>query len=296
MSWAQLILTSTRRDVPHLSRLLEEAGALAVTWTAAGKEAVLEPGVDATPLWHDTRVTGLFASHAQAQCALDHLRDPFQSGGLPPHRIEKLEERIWEREWMDHFQPTRIGDTLWILPSWCPPKGYDGAHVVLDPGLAFGTGTHATTVLCLEWLESADLVGKSVLDYGCGSGILALAAVELGARHVYAVDNDPQALMATRENARRNGSSKCIKVVTPEALPNIEVDALVANILTKSLIALAPRFAACVRAGGALALSGILSEQADQVARTYTPWFEMQKTDGRDDWVRLVGRRRLADA
>jgi ribosomal protein L11 methyltransferase len=197
---------------------------------------------------------------------------------------------------MDTFQPMRFGQRLWIYPWNVEPTadaGDDAVIVRLDPGLAFGTGTHPTTAMCLEWLDAADLAGKTVIDYGCGSGVLAIAALKLGAARVIGVDNDAQALVASRANAERNGVGDRLDLYTPEALPPDRVGVLVANILAGPLHELAPRFAALLAAGGALALSGILREQASELLARYGAWFEQLESSAREDWVRLAGIRKL---
>jgi ribosomal protein L11 methyltransferase len=194
---------------------------------------------------------------------------------------------------MDRFQPMRFGRRLWIYPSNVEPPDEGEAVVVrLDPGLAFGTGTHPTTALCLEWLDGLDLAGRTVIDYGCGSGVLAIAALKLGARHVIGVDNDPQALAASRDNAERNGVAAQLDLCAPEAFPARPADALVANILAGPLHDLAPRFAECVRPGGEIALSGILRGQEDALLERYEEWFDALAVEAREDWIRISGRRR----
>jgi ribosomal protein L11 methyltransferase len=196
---------------------------------------------------------------------------------------------------MQHFHPMRFGARLWICPSWQAPPAPDAVNILLDPGLAFGTGTHPTTALCLEWVDQHGADYDEVIDYGCGSGILALAAAKLGARHVWAVDNDPQALLATRANAANNGVAHLIDAVTPQALPALRTQLLLANILAQPLIDLADRFSAYVSPGGYIVLSGILTQQAASVAAAYQKHFEMAPWVGKDEWIRLVGKKRLQE-
>jgi ribosomal protein L11 methyltransferase len=211
---------------------------------------------------------------------------------LAPERLafREVADQDWTRAWMDRFQPMRFGRRLWIYP-WNiePPDDGDAVVVRLDPGLAFGTGTHPTTALCLAWLDGAGLAGKTVVDYGCGSGVLALAALKLGAARVLAVDNDDQALAATRANAERNAVADRVDLYTPQSLPGVAADVLVANILAGPLHDLAPQFAQLVRPGGALALSGILREQAGDLLTRYGEWFDDLVVSAQDDWVRISG-------
>jgi ribosomal protein L11 methyltransferase len=214
---------------------------------------------------------------------------------LTPERIafRVVEDQDWTRAWMDLFHPMQFGRRLWIYP-WNvePPADGDAIVVRLDPGLAFGTGTHPTTALCLEWLDAQDLAGKTVIDYGCGSGVLAIAALKLGAARVVGVDNDPQALAASRDNAERNGVADRLVLVAPEAFSEAPADVLVANILAGPLEELAPRFAHGVKPGGELALSGILGGQEAKLVERYAEWFDALRVDAREDWIRIAGRRR----
>jgi ribosomal protein L11 methyltransferase len=202
-----------------------------------------------------------------------------------------LADQAWERVWLEDFRPMRFGRRLWVCPGGLPAGDADAIRIELDPGLAFGTGTHPTTALCLEWLDGQDLAGCSVVDYGCGSGILAVAAAKLGAAHVVAMDIDPQALIATRENALRNRVAGTLTVTGEPALAPRSADVLLANILAGPLVELAPRFAEALVPGGRLALSGLLPEQADAVTAAYRPWFHIETTTTRDGWVLLSARR-----
>jgi len=294
MPWLQLKLASTPDAAQRLSDLLSDAGALAVTLQDAADQPLYEPPPGATPLWSQTWVTGLFDADADLQAVLADLRNTLGGQDLP-HVISPLEDKDWEREWMDNYHPMRFGARLWICPSWHQPPDVDAVTVMLDPGLAFGTGTHPTTALCLEWLDAHDVVGKHVIDYGCGSGILAVAAAKLGAQQVWAVDYDPQALHATTLNAEKNAVSKCIHTVLPNDLPRDTTDIMLANILADPLIELAPLFADLVRPGGAIVLSGILNTQSDAVMQRYQPWFDMAPATERDEWMRLSGVRKDND-
>jgi ribosomal protein L11 methyltransferase len=299
MSWLELSLSVRADQQQRIEAALEELGALAITLRDADAEtpderAIFEPGVGETPLWDAIVVEALFDPGVDRAGLIAVLADLLPD--LAPDRLNfrEVAERDWTRAWMDQFQPMRFGRRLWIYPWNVEPDtaGDDGVIVRLDPGLAFGTGTHPTTALCLEWLDATDLAGKTVIDYGCGSGVLAIAALKLGAARVIAVDNDAQALAATRDNAARNGVESRIEAFAPEALPQIEADALVANILAGPLHDLAPRFAALLPTGGALALSGILAGQEAELLQRYAEWFEDLRVALREDWVRIDGRRR----
>ena len=294
MGWVQLILEAGERDPEALAALFESLGAASVTFEDAGDQPLLEPGVGETPLWDRTRVIGLFEAE-QANEVRTRLRSEL---GAAADRlaVEALPDRDWTRAWMDAFRPMRFGSRLWVVPTGFETPAEAEVVLHLDPGLAFGTGTHPTTALCLEWLDANPPVGQQVIDYGCGSGILAVAACRLGAASVVAVDNDPQALVATRENAQRNRVARRITACLPEADPGVSADLLLANILANPLIELAPRLAARVRPGGRIVLSGILADQTEAVRAAYAPFFELEAPASREGWVRLVGMRTEASA
>ncbi|MBD3634181.1 MAG: 50S ribosomal protein L11 methyltransferase [Methylophaga sp.] len=287
MAWVQFICHTSPDKAEALSEALSECGAAAVTFEDDADQPIYEPDLGETPLWADTRLTALFDAENSEQSVLDMLAAMLPE--VPRFRVEAVEDKDWEREWMANFQPIQFGDKLWIVPSWHKAPDEQAINILLDPGLAFGTGTHATTALCLNWLDQADLKGKYVIDYGCGSGILAIAAALLGAERVIGVDTDPQALEATRENARRNGVE--VEAYLPGNCPDEPCDLLLANILAGPLQNLAPRFANLCKPNTQLVLSGILQSQADEVAESYAPWFTMQPAVSREDWVRLTGER-----
>ncbi len=287
MAWVQFICHTSPDKAESLSEALSECGAAAVTFEDDADQPIYEPDLGETPLWADTRLTALFDAENSEQSVLDMLASMLPE--VPRFRVEAVEDKDWEREWMANFQPIQFGDKLWIVPSWHKAPDEQAVNILLDPGLAFGTGTHATTALCLNWLDQADLKGKYVIDYGCGSGILAIAAALLGAERVIGVDTDPQALEATRENARRNGVE--VEAYLPGNCPDEPCDLLLANILAGPLQNLAPRFANLCKPSTQLVLSGILQSQADEVAESYAPWFMMQPAVSREDWVRLTGER-----
>ena len=300
MAWLELPFRTRRGDWARIESALEEVGALSVTLLDAEDAPILEPGPGETPLWPELVANALFDEGTDRRglvAAIHELAPAFD-----PDRasFREVEDADWTRAWMDQFRPMRFGQRLWIYPSNIePPADGDAVVVRLDPGLAFGTGTHATTALCLEWLDALfDPATRAstdkVLDYGCGSGVLAIAAVKLGAASATGVDNDPQALTATNDNAQRNGVSDRIAALEPgdPALAPASYDVVVANILAGALVALAPTIAALAKPGAPVALSGILPEQADEVIAAWEPWCEGLAASGRDGWIRVDGRRR----
>jgi ribosomal protein L11 methyltransferase len=301
MPFLQLILPIGAADPAPYEDALLAAGASSITLEDEGDDPVLEPLPGTTPLWPRVRVKALFDGDADRGEILQVL-DGELSGALrePLSRVafETLADRAWEREWLKDFKPMRFGQRLWICPGGQQPDAEQlrdspaPVLIELDPGLAFGTGTHPTTALCLEWLDTATVAGARVIDFGCGSGILAIAAAKLGAAEVLAIDIDPQALLATHDNAERNGVAQLIGARLSDGSSVAPADILLANILAGPLQSLASTFATQVRAGGRLVLSGILRNQAEAVATTYAPWFDIGPVVVRDDWVRLDGVRR----
>ena len=289
MTWVQFIFDSTRDLAPNLSDQLTECGASAVTLEDSADQPLYEPGLGETPLWQATRVIALFPA-AQGQQQIETMLAAFLAPeAVPNYRVEAIEDKDWEREWMDNFHPIQFGDRLWICPSWHTPPKPEAINIMLDPGLAFGTGTHPTTALCLNWLDQADVKNKTVIDYGCGSGILAIAAALLGAKKVIGVDTDPNALKATQENAIRNNVT--IDTYLPKDCPALPADILLANILAGPLTELAPTLAALTLPKADLVLSGILDVQADDLSAHYASWFDMQPVIQREEWIRLDGYR-----
>lgn len=291
--WYQLHVILDQPDVERVSALLDETGAAAVTLSDAGDEPLLEPPPDATPMWRKVRATGMYAADADMDAVVNALRSELGEREPAPV-VDVLGDRAWEREWMKNFAPTCFGGRLWVLPSWSEdvPEAADSVTMRLDPGLAFGTGSHETTALCLDWLAHSDLDQVSLVDYGCGSGILAIAAAKLGARAVWAVDHDQQALNATRENIAENDVAGSISVMLPGELPRCTVDVLVSNILAGPLVELAPDFASIVAGGGRLVLAGLLAAQTEDLVRAYQNWFDFEQPVQRGDWVRLCANRR----
>ncbi len=291
--WLQLTLEAIDHSPEQLEDALLQAGALAVTLEDAGDQPVLEPAPGETPLWAHTRVTGLFDAQTDIEIVKGQLRRFLHAPILPECRLTALEERDWVRAWMDNFHPMRFGQRLWICPTHSDPPEPTAVNIRLDPGLAFGTGTHPTTALCLDWLDGADLAGQTVLDYGCGSGILAIAAAKLGAKRVWAVDIDPQALLASDDNASENEIEDRIELADPAELPgNLRVNVLLANILAGVLVRLAPEFSRRVQSSGRLVLAGILEQHADAVQAVFTRDFTFVPPRRHGDWVLLEGTRR----
>jgi ribosomal protein L11 methyltransferase len=263
-----------------------------VSFEDAADQPLFEPDPGTTPLWSATRITALFEATADLSALKQRLASTFGATLVERLHEDTLQDQDWERVWLDQFHPMQFGRRLWVCPAGQRPDcDKDAVLIDLDPGLAFGTGTHATTALCLQWLDGHPPDNQRVLDYGCGSGILAIAALKLGAAAVWGVDIDEQALWASRENAARNGVDAGLMTGLPEALPDQRFDLLLANILANPLIELAPRLAGLVRAGGDLVLSGILAEQAETVRAAYECWFSLSDAVERGGWVRLHGVR-----
>jgi ribosomal protein L11 methyltransferase len=290
--WIQLMLSTTAEDSESLGDILSELGALAVTFQDIGDEPIYEPLPGEHRFWSQTHVIGLFASDTDTDKLIVTLKKRLDSDTLPECRIQRLADRDWERVWLEHFKPMQFGPRLWVCPTHTTPPDPDAVNLMLDPGLAFGTGTHPTTAQCLEALAEIDVAGRRVLDYGCGSGILAIAAALLGAETVWAIDIDRQALLATTENARRNAVSQRIETGLPgEQAAEPKFDILLANILSGPLIELAETLAKQVAPTGTLILSGILVEQADELIRHYGTWFQFEPRRQHQEWACLVARR-----
>ncbi len=288
MAWHQLSVVTDEQTAPELSDFFSELGAVSVTYSDAEDEPVYEPGIDQTQIWSNTRVTALFELDADPDIVQTLVINQFIAQPLRQWQIEVIQDQAWERAWMEHFQPMQFAGKLWVCPSGQEVDEPGQVCMTLDPGLAFGTGTHPTTALCLEWLASHDLLGKVMIDYGCGSGILAVAALLLGAQQAHGVDIDPQALTATEYNAEKNRVQDRISYCLPEQFTVTAADVVVANILAKPLIELSATIAALVKPGGHLVLSGILNEQAESVAEAYrAQGLRVAKPVSQDDWCRL---------
>ncbi|MFD1216017.1 MULTISPECIES: 50S ribosomal protein L11 methyltransferase [Microbulbifer] len=294
MPWLQLRVNTNREQAEKIEDALLFAGAVSVTLQDNADQPILEPALGETPLWDETLVTGLFDAEIDTSVT-EAKAASFLCELLPNARWEQLEDKDWEREWMSHYKPIQCGDNLWICPSWCEPPEPDAVNLLLDPGLAFGTGTHPTTFLCLQWLAEEPVQGKSAIDYGCGSGILGIGALLLGADSALGTDIDPQALIASRDNAQRNGiDPDRFPVYLPEKTPpasEANADIMLANILAGPLVELAPQLIERTRIGGRICLSGILNSQAEKVKAAYSQWIDFDADGEKEEWVRLSGTR-----
>lgn len=290
--WIQIKLRTTNQSADTIAELLEQLGALAVSYTDAEDSPILEPKPGERRLWPNTEVTGLLEQGTDPKPILAVLKQLL--GDHIPMVATTLEDKNWIRAWMDQFKPLKFGQHLWICPSWLSVDEKDSVVVMLDPGLAFGTGTHPTTSLCLSYLDSLDLKDQDILDYGCGSGILAIAALKLGAKSATGVDIDEQALIASKENAKRNGVEDKLQLImgTDKKLDLPQFPITVANILAGPLAELEPIIASLTQSGGKLALSGILTEQADSVIEAYSKDFVMNKVKDLDGWALLTGTKK----
>jgi ribosomal protein L11 methyltransferase len=292
MPFHQLVIELPGRELAPAEDACFRLGAFAVTLADAGDEPLLEPAPGETPLWQAVRLRAIFPVSTDPRISAATLEAVL---GLPSGAVgtEYVEDRAWEREWLKDFRPMRFGRRLWVCPAGQRPERRAAVVLQLDPGLAFGTGTHPTTALCLEWLDGAIQGGERVLDYGCGSGILALAALALGASRAAAFDIDPQALRATRANAAKNQLANRIAIFANAAEIAGRFDVVLANILSGPLIGLAPGLAARTEAGGRVVLAGLLAPQAGEVAQAYRPWFDIGPAADREGWILLAGRRRV---
>lgn len=292
MAWLQAHLITDKSRAPLIELLFENLGALSVTLGDAADEALLEPKPGEAPLWTRTRVTALFSGDTDLDTLRSAINQTLNQDASRELTLETLEDQAWERAWMDAFHPMPFGNRLWICPNGQQPPTDDAVIVELDPGLAFGTGTHPTTALCLQWLDAQSLTGQTIIDFGCGSGILAVAALKLGAEKAIAIDHDTQALQATQANAEKNGVLHQIQICGNEQTPNEQADIVLANILAGTLIELESILASHVKPGGKIALSGILTEQAENVSEAFLADFEMQSPQRLEDWILFEGTRR----
>ena len=291
MAWLQLKLAITPEQAAEYEDILLDCGAVSVTFMDAEDQPIFEPELGTTPLWKHTHLLALFEGDTVADQLLLSLVQAL--GTMPQYELEVLEDQDWERNWMDNFQPLCFGSRLWIVPSWCEAPDPSATNLLLDPGLAFGTGTHPTTALCLEWLDQYMEKGLEVIDFGCGSGILAIAALLLGAKQVMGTDIDKQALEASLDNAKRNQIPvEDFTVYLPEQMPGITADVVLANILAGPLVTLAPQLAKLTRPNGWICLSGILAEQANEVRAAYESYFNLCPTATKEGWVRITGQRK----
>lgn len=291
MPWLQLIIPTDENSADQLSDALMEHGAVSVTLQDMQDQPVLEPTPGTTPMWSQTRVVGLFDANDDLNQVIINVEQQLRKK-IPNWKGEQLEDKDWVRAWMDDFKPMQFGRKLWVVPSTFEPPQPDAANILLDPGLAFGTGTHPTTSMCLEWLDANPPEGKDIIDFGCGSGILAIAAILLGANHAEAIDLDPQALIATRDNAEKNNVSSNIKTYLPDEFTAHTTPLLLANILASPLVELATYFARLTTPQGQIVLSGILAEQAETVLAAYKENFEIEIWKQQGDWICLAGVRK----
>ena len=293
MPWIQLRLSADEDTAEKYSDWLSACGAQAVTFIDAKDTPIYEPlPGDDVIYWNNTVVMGLYDASHDMDKVLNYLKSIHPDKANMAYKLEQLEDKDWEREWMDNFHPMKFGERLWICPSWREVPEPNAVNVMLDPGLAFGTGTHPTTALCLTWLDGLDLKGKTVVDFGCGSGILSLAALKLGAKKVIGIDIDPQALQASLENAKRNQCEDRLELFLPKEQPQFKADVVVANILAGPLRELAPVIIEYVASKGVLALSGVLEEQAEQLQSIYGEFCQMDSIKVQEEWVRLSGVRK----
>lgn len=292
MAWWQFSLNCQASELEHIEELMQDLGALSLSLSDAGDEPIYEPLPGTTPVWQESVVTATFDASTAAEVLYQQI-----SSALPDHlvsslRQHSLQEQDWEQAYRRHFHPVQCAPDLWIVPSWSEVPDARATVIRLDPGLAFGTGNHATTALCLAWLAANRPVDQRVIDYGCGSGILAIAALKLGAARVDAVDVDPQALKACSDNIEVNGIDAArIAVSLPESMDTRPADLLMANILAGPLVELAPHFAGLVLSGGFILLSGILKAQLEEIQLAYQPYFRLERAQSREDWVCLSGQR-----
>lgn len=291
MPWIQFTIGSDEAHARQLGDVLMANGAQAVTYRDAKDAPIFEPGPGEVQLWDQTLVTGLFDAAYDASALIQRLRQVSYLGANFAYKTDPLEDKDWEREWMDNFKPIQFADNLWVVPSWHEAPDPKAANILLDPGLAFGTGTHPTTALCLQWLAKQDVTGKTVVDFGCGSGILGIAALKLGAARCIGIDIDRQALITTRENAERNGVADHFEVYLPSEQPTLGADIVVANVLAGPLQELATVILDYVGESGLLCMSGILSRQSEDVMEAYRPFVKFNAVTEQNKWVMLNGQR-----
>jgi len=300
MAWLEFSVEASAELAPELEDFLLEHGAQAVTLQDLTNQAIFEPELGTTPLWKLNKVTGLFDDELDANYLFSTIQKHFKHSTPESFLLVPLEDRDWQREWLKYYQAMCFGNRLWVIPSeellasdQNPVEVKSGQIVLtMDPGLAFGTGTHETTALCLEWLAQQDLTGKKLVDYGCGSGILGIAAKLLGSQNVWATDIDPQALIASQENARRNGINNELHIVDIETFQKQQAqtfDIVVANILAGPLQKLSSELANLLVSGGIIVLSGILVKQAEELVQCYQQYFDHIELTYKNDWTRLVG-------
>ncbi|KKO48229.1 ribosomal protein L11 methyltransferase [Arsukibacterium sp. MJ3] len=291
MPWIQLRINTTEKKAEQVSDMLMSWGAQAVSFIDAHDTPIYEPLPGEVIYWTNTIVVGLFDAEHPMDNVLSELHKVALFKDGVTYKLEQLEDKDWVREWMDSFHPIKFGQRLWVCPSWCDIPDPTAVNVMLDPGLAFGTGTHPTTALCMQWLDQHITLGQTVVDFGCGSGILGIAALKLGAKRVIGIDIDPQAIEASTANAARNEVSGQIELYLAKDQPNLQADVVVANILAGPLAELSQVISSYVKPGGLLALSGILQSQAQHVIAAYQHQFSFDPVAEQDEWVRLSARK-----
>ena len=291
--WQQLKIQLKSEDASAIERTVLDSGALSISYLDAEDQPVFQKEPGSTPLWDNAFLLCLFDENAELETLLAELKHNTQVLNSNNLSVEIIGDKDWERSWMADFEPMQFGENLWIYPSWQSPPDPDATNVMMDPGLAFGSGTHTTTSLCLRWLGQTAVANKEIIDYGCGSGVLAIAAALLGAKKVHAVDNDPQAIAATIDNSYRNNISEgVITAYLPEALPELSADILIANILAEPLLDLSVKFSDLVKPEGRIALSGILEEQIPSLTSCYRRWFDLEAPIIENEWVLITGKRK----
>lgn len=293
MAWHQITVTTHEHLAPQLADFFDDHGAVSVTYMDAEDEPVYEPAIGETKIWTRTQVIALYElDAAEPEVLKAEVYGKYPAQDLLDWQYQEVADQAWERAWMEYYHPMKFADKLWVCPTGQEQYEAGTVCLTLDPGLAFGTGTHPTTALCLEWLASHDLTGKTVIDYGCGSGILAVAAVLLGAKEAIAVDIDPQALTATHDNALKNNVQDKIVAYLPEHFTRVQADVVLANILAKPLIEMSAAISALVLPNGQLVLSGILHEQSQSVMDAYQNAIQFAAPVQQEDWIRLDGSKR----
>lgn len=290
MAWLELRLDTNAEEANLLEDALLASGAQAVTYSDAGDQPILEPGVGEMPLWPEIVLVALYEDSIDTDSAIAEIQK-LHAASLPKFRWEILEDRIWEREWLKHHKPVSFGGRFWVFHEQVQDN--ELPTLLLDPGLAFGTGSHPTTALCLDWISKQDWAEKKLIDYGCGSGILGIAAAMLGGHYIQFTDIDPQALSATEENAQRNKiGTEQFDLYLAGQEPEFQADMLVANILAGPLVELAPTLSSKLCEGGLICLSGILADQQDMILNAYSFWFDDLQTNEQDGWLHITGARK----
>jgi len=285
--WQTLALHNIKRaQVEELQSLLELCGANGVLIEASDDETIYEPTIGTDPIWENNTIHAVFPDDVVLDKIVAMVKAKFPQKNLH-HEMSQHHDQDWQNEWKKYVAPQKFADNLWICPTWCKPIDINATNIMLDPGMAFGTGSHSTTKLCLQWLANNPVEGKTLIDYGCGSGVLAITAAKLGARQVFAIDIDPQALVATKANAEQNNVSEKIIFAQPDTFELQQADIVIANILAEPLVHLAKLFANLVTQNGQLVLSGILKEQIDKIRNAYKVSFEETKTTSDKEWLRI---------